>query len=52
MDRMLIDLTRSQPGYASQISFIKGDPAGVLAVEYYGESEAELTPNASTWSSI
>lgn len=42
MDRMLIDLTRAQPGYASRISFIEGDPAGVLAVEFYGESEAEL----------
>lgn len=42
MDRMLINLTRSQPGYASQIAFILGDPAGVLAVEFYGESEAEL----------
>ncbi|MEA2583020.1 MAG: hypothetical protein QOF33_1105 [Thermomicrobiales bacterium] len=42
MDRMLIDLTRSQPGYASQIAFILGDPAGVLAVEFYGESESEI----------
>jgi FAD/FMN-containing dehydrogenase/Fe-S oxidoreductase len=42
MDRMLINLTRSQPGYAAQIAFIEGDPAGVLAVEFYGESEAEL----------
>ena len=42
MDRMLIDLTRAQPGYASQISLIEGDPAGILAVEFYGESEAEL----------
>ncbi|MCO5218614.1 MAG: FAD-binding protein [Thermomicrobiales bacterium] len=42
MDRMLIDLTRSQPGYASQISFIHGDPAGLLAVEFYGSSEPEL----------
>ncbi len=42
MDRMLIDLTRAQPGYASSISFIEGDPAGILAVEFYGESEAEL----------
>ena len=39
MDRMLIDLTRGQPGFAAQISFIEGDPAGVLCVEYYGESE-------------
>ena len=42
MDRMLIDLTRAQPGYASQISFIHGDPAGVLVVEFYGESEREI----------
>jgi FAD/FMN-containing dehydrogenase/Fe-S oxidoreductase len=42
MDRMLIDLTRSQPGYASQIAFIEGDPAGILAVEFYGESESEI----------
>ena len=42
MDRMLIDLTRAQPGYASRISFIEGDPAGILAVEFYGETEKEL----------
>lgn len=48
MDRMLINLTRSQPGYASQIAFILGDPAGVLAVEFYGESEAELAAKCDT----
>ena len=37
MDRMLISLTREQPGYASQIAFIEGDPAALLAVEFYGE---------------
>ncbi|MGI8643498.1 MAG: FAD-binding and (Fe-S)-binding domain-containing protein [Thermomicrobiales bacterium] len=42
MDRMLISLTRAQPGYASQIAFIKGDPAAVLAIEFYGESEREI----------
>lgn len=42
MDRMLIGLTRNQPGYASQIEFIHGDPAGLLAVEFYGDSDAEL----------
>ncbi|MFM9106212.1 MAG: FAD-binding and (Fe-S)-binding domain-containing protein, partial [Chloroflexota bacterium] len=42
MDRMLINLTRSQPGYARQISLIHGDPAGVLVVEFYGEDDAEL----------
>ena len=42
MDRMLVNLTRSQPGYASQIAIIEGDPAAVLVVEFYGESDAEL----------
>ncbi len=42
MDRMLIELTREQPLYSTQISFIHGSPAGILAVEYYGTSEAEL----------
>jgi FAD/FMN-containing dehydrogenase/Fe-S oxidoreductase len=42
MDRMLIGLTRQQPGYASQIAFIHGDPAGLLAVEYYGSTESEI----------
>lgn len=42
MDRMLINLTRAQPLYSTQISFIKGDPAGILAVEYYGANEAEI----------
>lgn len=43
MDRFLINLTRSQPGYAKQISLIHGDPAAVLVVEFYGEDERELT---------
>ncbi|MDQ3780246.1 MAG: heterodisulfide reductase-related iron-sulfur binding cluster, partial [Chloroflexota bacterium] len=47
MDRMLIDLTRAQPGYASQIAFIHGDPAGILAVEYYGASEKDLARKAA-----
>ncbi len=42
MDRMLISLTRQQPGYASQIAFIEGDPAAVLVVEFYGDGDAEL----------
>lgn len=42
MDRMLINLTRAQPLYSTQISFIEGDPAGILAVEYYGATDGEL----------
>jgi FAD/FMN-containing dehydrogenase len=43
MDRMLVNLTRAQPGYASRIAFIEGDPAAVLAVEFYGEDEREVS---------
>ena len=46
MGRMLINLTRSQPGFARQISMIEGDPAAVLVVEYYGETDAELEQKA------
>jgi FAD/FMN-containing dehydrogenase/Fe-S oxidoreductase len=42
MDRMLISLTREQPLYSTQISFIEGDPAGILAVEYYGDTDLEV----------
>src|SRR5690606_10062007 len=42
MDRMLISLTREQPLYSTQISFIEGDPAGLFAVEYYGATDAEV----------
>jgi FAD/FMN-containing dehydrogenase/Fe-S oxidoreductase len=47
MGRMLINLTRSQPGYARQIAMIEGDPAAVLVVEYYGESDEELQRQAA-----
>ncbi len=47
MGRMLINLTRSQPGFARQISMIEGDPAAVLVVEFYGESDAELEQKAA-----
>ncbi|MDQ4099230.1 MAG: FAD-binding protein, partial [Chloroflexota bacterium] len=46
MDRMLVNLTRAQPGYASQIAFIEGDPEAVLAVEFYGVTEEELEAKA------
>ena len=46
MGRMLINLTRSQPGFARQISMIEGDPAAVLVVEFYGQSDTELEQKA------
>ena len=41
MDRMLLNLCRRQPEFARRLTFVDGDPAGVLAVEFYVESEAE-----------
>lgn len=42
LDRMMIDLTRSVPGYADKLTFIESHPAAVLVVEFYGDSEAHL----------
>ncbi len=42
MDRMLVELTRGQPGYAGRIAFIQGNPEAVITVEYYGKSEQDL----------
>ncbi|MDA2919453.1 FAD-binding protein [Desulfobacterota bacterium AH_259_B03_O07] len=42
IERMLIGLTREHPGYAPMLSFVDGDPAAILAVEFYGESESEV----------
>ena len=42
MDRMLIELTREQPGFASQIAFVRGNPEALITVEYYGSTEEEL----------
>jgi len=43
MDKMLLDMTRAHPDYSRHLTFVEGDPAAVLAVEFYGESAAELT---------
>jgi len=42
LDALLIDLTRSVPGYAAKLTFIEGHPAAVQIVEFYGETEAEV----------
>jgi len=42
IDRMLIDLTKEHPGYTPMLTWIEGNPAAVLAVEFYGEREAEV----------
>ena len=42
MDKILLDRSRESLGHSQSLSFIEGDPGALLAVEFYGESEAEL----------
>ncbi|HKZ69494.1 MAG TPA: FAD-binding oxidoreductase, partial [Anaerolineales bacterium] len=42
IDKMMIDLTRSIPGYAPKLTFVEGNPAAILIVEFYGDSESHL----------
>ena len=42
MDKILLDRSRESLGHSRSMSFIEGDPGALLAVEFYGESEAEL----------
>jgi FAD/FMN-containing dehydrogenase/Fe-S oxidoreductase len=42
LDKMLLDLTRNKVEYRRLLTFIEGDPAMVLLVEFSGDTEAEL----------
>jgi FAD/FMN-containing dehydrogenase/Fe-S oxidoreductase len=42
IDAVMINLTRSIPAYARQLTFIEGNPAAIFVVEFFGESEAGL----------
>jgi FAD/FMN-containing dehydrogenase/Fe-S oxidoreductase len=41
LDKLLLDLCRQHAAYRQHLTFVQGDPACVLAVEFYVESEAE-----------
>ena len=43
LDKMMLDMTRAHPEYSHYLTFIEGDPAIVLVVEFYGEDETDLT---------
>ncbi|MGB7292703.1 MAG: FAD-linked oxidase C-terminal domain-containing protein, partial [Thermodesulfobacteriota bacterium] len=47
IDRMLISLTKGHRGYASLLSFLEGDPAAVLAIEFYGDTVSEVEKKTS-----
>ncbi|RMF92898.1 MAG: FAD-binding oxidoreductase, partial [Nitrospinota bacterium] len=42
IDRMIINMTRSSLEYSRKMTFVEGDPAALLFVEFHGESREEL----------
>jgi len=42
-DGVAIERTRQTPGYAERLTFIDGEPGGVLITEYSGDTRAEIT---------
>jgi FAD/FMN-containing dehydrogenase/Fe-S oxidoreductase len=42
IDRFMLNLTRQNPEYVQYLTFVEGDPAVILIVEFYGDSAAEL----------
>ena len=43
MDKNVLERSRASTGLGSNMSFIEGNPGAILVVEFYGESETELT---------
>ncbi len=43
IDKMVLDRGREALGSSRNLSFIEGDPGAMLVVEFYGETEDELT---------
>jgi FAD/FMN-containing dehydrogenase/Fe-S oxidoreductase len=41
MDKFLLDKTRAHPAFRQRLTFVQGDPAALLALEFTGEDEAE-----------
>ena len=48
----LIHLARSVPAYANQLSFVMGDPAAMLVVEFSGDDQRQLIDQISKLKSI
>ena len=46
IDGMLIGLTRKHGGYSRMLSFVKGEPEAVLAVEFFGDTEESCRKKA------
>jgi FAD/FMN-containing dehydrogenase/Fe-S oxidoreductase len=42
-DEQLLHMASTVPGFARKLTFIQGQPAALLVVEYYGEERSDLT---------
>lgn len=38
IDRMIMEMTRTQPEFARRMTFVEGDPAAILVVEFSGDT--------------
>ncbi|MGI9559136.1 MAG: FAD-binding and (Fe-S)-binding domain-containing protein [Thermodesulfobacteriota bacterium] len=47
IDKMLIGLTEKHGGFSRLLSFVKGNPAAVIAVEFFGHSADECSEKAA-----
>ncbi|PJF43862.1 MAG: FAD-binding oxidoreductase [Phototrophicales bacterium] len=43
LDQTILDRTRQHQEFSKLLTFVEGNPEALLVVEYYGESEAELS---------
>ncbi len=43
LDKMVLERSRESMGQSRNLAFVQGNPGAMLLVEFYGESEAELT---------
>ena len=43
-DKLVLDMARQTRDHSKMLTFIEGDPAAILVVEYAGEARAELLP--------
>ena len=50
IDRFMLNLTRKHSEYQKYLTFCEGDPAAILIVEFYGETESELAEQISRMS--
>lgn len=48
IDKTILDMARGSLEFSRLTTFIEGEPAALLAVEFYGETEAELASQLDT----